>query len=173
MGHFLPFYPTNKPKSQNFEKIKKKKKRKKKKLEILSFYICLPRMTIIWCMVRETWSTAGKIFSHFGPFFVLWLKNQNFEKKPADIISLHLCTTNDNHMMYRSLDIGCNRQSFLGTTFCPFDPPKNLSNQNFDKMKKKRKSLKYYHLYHKCINGNHMMYGFWDMECDRLNFLSL
>ena len=114
-------------------------------------------------MVPEIWSSRGKIFSHFGPFFALLLKNQNFQKKkPGDIISLPLCTTNDNHMMYGSLDIRCNGQSFLWTIFCPFAPrppatPKNLENQNFEKMKKK--SSIYYHLYHKCINENHMMYG--------------
>ena len=49
-----------------------------------------------------------------------------------------------------------------------------MENQNFDKMKKKKKkSRRYYHLYHKYINENHMMYGSWDMECDRLNFFSL
>ena len=33
------------------------------------------------------------------------LNNQNFEKmnkNPGDVIILHLCTTNDNHMMYGS-----------------------------------------------------------------------
>ena len=74
----------------------------------------------------EIWSLTGKIFSHFGPFFAFLLKKQNFEKKkknPGDIISLHLCTTNENHMMYGSLDIRCNVQSFLGTVFCTLDPP--------------------------------------------------
>ena len=42
-------------------------------------------------------------------------------------------------MMYGSLDTRCNEQSFLWTIFFPFDPPKNLENQNFDKMKKKKK----------------------------------
>ena len=32
-------------------------------------------------MVPEIWSTTGKTFSNFGTFFVLLLKNQNFEKK--------------------------------------------------------------------------------------------
>ena len=43
------------------------------------------------------------IFSYFLPFYPTNLKNQNFEKiekMPGDIIILHLCTTNDNHMMY-------------------------------------------------------------------------
>ena len=83
-------------------------------------------------MVPAIWSATGKIFSHFGPRFVLLLKNQNFEKKkPADIISLHLCTPNDNHMMYGSLDIRCNRQNFLWTIFCPFNLSKNLENKYF------------------------------------------
>ena len=60
------------------------------------------------------------------------------KKNPGDIISLHLCTKNDNHMMYGSLDIRCNRQNFLWTIFCPFNPPKNLKNQYFYKMKKKK-----------------------------------
>ena len=32
-------------------------------------------------------------------------------KPPRDIIILHLCTTNENHMMYGSWDIKCNRQN--------------------------------------------------------------
>ena len=32
---------------------------------------------------------------------------------PADIIILHLCHTNDNHMIYGSLDMEHNRQNFF------------------------------------------------------------
>ena len=32
-------------------------------------------------------------------------------KPPRDIIILQLCTTNENHMMYGSWDIKCNRQN--------------------------------------------------------------
>ena len=62
--------------NQKFKILKKWKKI----LETLSFYIYLPRLTITWCTVPEIWSYTGKIFSHFGPFFALLLKNQNFEK---------------------------------------------------------------------------------------------
>ena len=48
MGHFLPFYPPNSLKNQNFEKMKKKKP-----LEISSFYICVPKIIIRWCTVPE------------------------------------------------------------------------------------------------------------------------
>ena len=61
-------------------------------------------------MVPETWSMTDKNFCHFGLFFALLLppknlKIQNFEKMkiaPRDIIILHLCIINDNHMMYGS-----------------------------------------------------------------------
>ena len=47
------------------------------------------------------------IWGHFLPFLPTNnLENQNFEKikkkTPGDIIILHMCTANDNHMMYGS-----------------------------------------------------------------------
>ena len=50
-------------------------------------------------------------------------ENQNFEKIkkiPGDIIILHLCITNDDHIMYGSGDIKHDRQSFLSfrAIFC-------------------------------------------------------
>ena len=50
LGHFRHFDPPNNLKI----KILKKKKQKQKQLEILSFYTCVPQMTIIWCMVPDT-----------------------------------------------------------------------------------------------------------------------
>ena len=73
------------------QKIKILKKWKKTR-EILSFYICLPWMAIIWCTVPEIWSSRGKIFSDFGLFFALLLKNHNFErKKTLEISSAYTC----------------------------------------------------------------------------------
>ena len=50
-----------------------------------------------------------RILCHFGRFFALYptnnLKNKNFEKMkkmPADIITLHKCTKNDDHMLHCS-----------------------------------------------------------------------
>ena len=40
-----------------------------KKVLKISFYICVPKMTIIWCMVPEILS--AKIFCHFELFFAL------------------------------------------------------------------------------------------------------
>ena len=52
-------------------------------------------------------------------------KNQNFEKMkkmPGDIIILHKCTINDNHMMYGSSDMKYDGQNFLlfWAIFSPF-----------------------------------------------------
>ena len=70
---------------------------------------------------------------HFGPFFALLPhknpKKQNFEKMkkkkkktPGDTIISHMCTVNENHMMYGSWDMEHDGQSFLSfrTIFCPF-----------------------------------------------------
>ena len=50
LGNFLPFYPPNRPKKQNF-----KKKKKKNFLEISSFYTSVPKFTIRWCTVPQIW----------------------------------------------------------------------------------------------------------------------
>ena len=64
LDRFLPFYPSNKLKNHNFEKIKKFQ-------EILSLYPWIPKITIIKCMVPEISSTVDRSFCHFGPFFAL------------------------------------------------------------------------------------------------------
>ena len=52
--------------------------------------------------------------------------------------------------------------------FLPFYPPNNLKNQHFAKRKRPPRDII---ILNRCaINDNHMMYGSWDMEHDRLNF---
>ena len=120
-------------------------------LEISRFYIIVPKTTTMWGTVPEIRSDAlGLVYQKsrsydvcflrngvwqryffvilclFLPFYPITnLKNQNFEKmkhKPRDIIILHLCTTNDNHMMNGSWDMECDRHYFFScwTIFCPF-----------------------------------------------------
>ena len=62
---------------------------------------------IIYYPVPEIWFITDVIFFHFGPFFAFLPlnspKNQNFEKNektPGDIIILHMCTKNYDHMKY-------------------------------------------------------------------------
>ena len=81
-------------------------------------------------MVFQIWSATGKFFCHFGPFFALLPsknpKNQDFEKlkkTPGDMLILHKCTKNHDHMLYSSVDMACNRFNCyfsFWAIFCPF-----------------------------------------------------
>ena len=51
----------------------------------------------------------------------------------------------------------------------PFDPTNNPKNQNFEKNKKMPEDTIISHL--SITTYDHMMYGFWDTEHDRQNFL--
>ena len=103
----------------------------KKHPEILSFYTCLSKITIIWCMVPEISSTTDRLFCHFDNFLPFYppnnSKNRNFEKlkkTPGDIIILHKCTINDNHILYGSWDMKHDGQDFVILDyFLPFYPP--------------------------------------------------
>ena len=57
----------------------------------------------------------------------------------GDIIILHMCTINENHMMYGSWDKECHRQNLFSfwTIFCSFTP---LTTQKI-KIKKKKQHL--------------------------------
>ena len=61
----------------------------------------------LWFLRYGAWQTeVFVILDSFLPFYPSNnLKNQNFEKMkktPRDIIILHMCTINDNHMIYGS-----------------------------------------------------------------------
>ena len=46
------------------------------------------------------------------------------KKTPGDIIILHIYTINDNHMMYYSWDMECDKTNFvILDCFLPFHPP--------------------------------------------------
>ena len=59
------------------------------------------------------------------------------KKNSAGDIILHICTINDDHMIYGSQDMEHDKIWILSfwTIFCPY-PPNNLENQNFEKIKK-------------------------------------
>ena len=74
-------------------------------------------------------------------------------------------------MIYGSWNIRCDRQKYLSfwTIFCHFSP---LTTQKI-KLLKLKKTLGDITILHICtINENHMMYGYWDMECDMTESLS-
>ena len=98
-------------------------------MEILSFYTCVPSIKIIWCMVPEIWNSTDRIFFFFfvilGNFNTLKNENIKHEKIPGDIIILHKCTKNHDHMLYYSWDmarVACNCYFSFWAIFSPFIP---------------------------------------------------
>ena len=88
-----------------------------------------------------------------------------------------MSTLNQNHMMYDSWDMECNRQNvfsfwiiFALLSHTPPPPPNNSKNQNLEKLKKIPRDII---ILHKCtINDNHIIYGSWDINYNRQIFLS-
>ena len=100
-------------------------------------------------MMHGSWAMeSDRIFCYFGPFFALLhpknSKNQNFEKMkqvPRDIIILHKCTKNHDHMLYCSWDMNhdrCNCYFSFWAMFCPFT---SLTAQKMKVSKKWKKYL--------------------------------
>ena len=99
-------------------------------------------------MVPEIWS-ATEIFlilGHFCPFIhlAIWkIKILIKWKMPGDMIILHICTINENHMMCASWCRECEKIfSYFGPFFALL-PPNNPQNQNFEKIKKN--TWRYHH----------------------------
>ena len=123
---FFPLHPPKNPKTQHFEKWKN--------LLELSFYTCAPKITMIWFTVPEICSETDKnfvILDHFLPFnhSPQWSQISKYWKKwkrCLEILSFytHMCTINEDHMIYGSWNITCDRQKF--STFwaisCPLSP---------------------------------------------------
>ena len=121
LDHFLPFYLSNNPKNQNFEKLERTTG------DIIILQMCTINDDQ---MIYGSWDIEPDIFfCHFGPFSTPppTTQTQNikilekFKKTPWHIIILHMCNINDNHMMYGSWDMKHSRQNFLpfGIIFCP------------------------------------------------------
>ena len=81
------------------------------------------------------WSQQTDFFVIFNHFLSFYPHNnpkikisKKWNKKPGDIIILHMCTINENHMMHSSWDMEHDKQNFLSfwTTFCPFTSLKTL-----------------------------------------------
>ena len=78
------------------------------------------------------WSATDNFLSFWTIFEIFGVtnnpKNQNFEKMKktsGDIIILHECTKNHDHILYCSLDMvrnGCNIYFSFWAIFCPFAP---------------------------------------------------
>ena len=150
MKNTCRYYPKLNDMIYSSRDIKILKKMKKMAGDIILLYIHVYRK---WrYMIYGSWNircdrqkslTFWYIFCPFSP-----LTNQNFniEKTPGDIIILHNCTINDNHLMYGSWDKEHNRYNFLSfwTVFCTFAPYGPRKSKKFLKWKKHLKTLSIY-----------------------------
>ena len=166
LGHFLPFYlPPNDPEYKNFEKMKKMPG------DVNPF---IHMFTINEDhMIYGSWNIRSDR-QKFSTYHLTHLhQNENFQKNGKNTWRYyHFKNINNSHMMYGSSDMECNRHNFLSfwTIFALLPRPNNPKNQNFEKMKKLPGDII---ILQRCnINDNHMMYGSWDTECHRQNFLS-
>ena len=142
LNHFLPFYPSNNPKKSKFWKNLKKK-------DTWRYYHFTQvyhkqQLYDVWLLRYEAWQTEFfVIWDHFLPFYPLTTQEikvlKKMKKLPRDIITLHTCTTNDNHMMYGSWNIERDKQIFFvfSNHFLPFYPPNNPP--------KNKNAWRYYH----------------------------
>ena len=108
LGHFLSFYPTNNPKNQNFEKMKKLPG------DIIVLHSCTKNhdqmLYFSWDMVRNGCNYYFSFRTIFCPFTPLTAQRIKILKKwqkkpPGDIIILHICTKNYDQMKYGSWDM--------------------------------------------------------------------
>ena len=95
-------------------------------------------MTIIWCMVPEIWSATDRILS-FWASFCYFIPLTTLKKPPGDIIILHKCTKNHDHMLKCSWDMvhdWCNFYFSFWAIFFFFIPLTTWKIKNFKKSKK-------------------------------------
>ena len=102
LDSFLPFYLPNNLESSKFWK-------REKSIWRCHHFTHVYQKWKPWCMIPEIWRATEEFFLIFGPFFAFLLplttwkiKILKNEKKPGNIIVLHRCTINENHMMYGS-----------------------------------------------------------------------
>ena len=141
--HLGPFYALLPPTAEKLTFWEKKEKH----LEISLFHICVPKNLNDMTYSSREMVSDGLTFvisCNFLPFYLpKTTKNQNLKKikiAAGDIIILHMCTKNDNHMMYGSWDMECHKHNFLSfwVIFWPFTP---LTIQNIKILEKWKKHL--------------------------------
>ena len=152
------------------------KKKINKHLKISLFYACVPKILMIWPTVQRcrVWQTE---IDSFRLCFALLCspkcKKSKFWKNgkiPRDIIILHMCTK-ITIMWCMVPKVQTVRQTdrifwHFGPSFTPLTTQKST----FWKFKRNTWIL---HILQMCtINDNYMMYGSWDMERNRPNFLT-
>ena len=103
----------------------------------------------VWFLRYGVWPTKFLvIYDGFLPFYPPNNpENKNFgkmEKTSGHIIILHICTINDNHIMYGSWDIERNRIFVVLDHFCPFTALTTWKIKILKKWKKLLEILSFY-----------------------------
>ena len=108
-GLFFALIPPNQPKKSKFWKTEKSNQRYNHFTHMSHKWHSYD----VWFLRYEAWQT--KFFVSLDCFFPFYpsnnQKNQNFEKlkkNPGDIIILHKCPKNHDHMLYYSWDMARN-----------------------------------------------------------------
>ena len=127
--------------------------------------ICVPKITIIWCTLPLIWSETGKKFCHFAPFFAILpiplmipkikiLKEKKKNEKNASRYKsfyTNMCIINEDHMIYGSWNIRCDRH------FCHFGPFLALTIWKIKLLKKWKKPLEILSFY-TCVSQMTIMW---------------
>ena len=153
-----------------------KKQNKEKHLEIISLHLCTKNVHDMiysfWDKERDRLKPVilGQFLSVYPPNTPPPPKEYNFEKLKntvGDIILLHMCTKNHNHMTNGSWDTEWDRIFFPAPL--PLRPLLILKTKYLKKWKKMPEDIILLHI--RTINDDHMIYGSWNITYDRQNFL--
>ena len=102
-----------------------------------------------WDMARDGYNCYFSFWTVFCPFTPLTAQKMKISKAPRDVIILHKCTKNYDHIVYCSWDAARDISNYLSfwaifSSFTPLTCPKN---ENCKKMKKKN-TWGYHYLTH-------------------------
>ena len=142
-----PFTPPKNQKNQNLDKIEKIAG------DIIILHMCTKNHDHDVHSLYASFLSFWAIFCPSTPQPTQKIKIlKKWKKMPGDIILLHMCTINEDHMIYGSWEIRRTTHNFSSfwATFCPFYPTDNPENQNIVKINKN--AWRYYpftHVYHK------------------------
>ena len=173
LGYFLPFDPPNNLKIKVFKKWKKSRR-------YYHFTLVYHKWQSydVWFLRYGAWQTEFFVsLDHYFLYPTVNPKNQNFKKMkkkkqnktitktPGDIIILHKCTRNHDHLLYCSWEKasdGCNCYFSVWAIFCNFTPPPAQK----VKILKKEKTPGDAIILHMCTKNYDQMYYSWDMVGD-------
>ena len=133
---------------------------------------------IRWCTAPEIFFVTVIIISHFGLFVALLPPQQpkksklkkKMKKKHLKISSFYICVPKIMIRWCTFPEIWCVTNVIIfhfGPFFALFYPHNSPKNQNFQKMKQATGDITILHRHTK--NYDQMVYGSWDMVCDRCN----